>query len=195
MMLLGSMATLNGQAQETLPAKQPSKASHTLSANASPGWITTKVFTPQGKYSWRFGMGGELNYRCLFHSGYGFGLEYAYNQTGYPVAGSVNENLKINYAGASFVYGGTISSGWIAAVSLGMGYANYAESGESHSGFGTKTSLSIERQLNKVLGIGLELGHHVLTFSKQESNDYYDADEYTNGFKRLSVSIGFRIHI
>ena len=168
---------------------------HALLANVSPGWITTKVFTPEGNYTWRTGIGYDVGYRCLFKSGYGFGLDYTHSQTNYPSRYyGAHYSLSLNYFGPAFVYGGNIGKQWIATIETGMGYAHYSDGDESKGGFGTKLSIGVEYQLNSTLGIGIGMRHEVATFSKQE-NSYYDSDEYTNGFKRFSINAGLRIYL
>lgn len=196
--LLCSLLWLTVQAQEPAEIESTPKTkntNHALSANVSPGWITTEVFTPEGKHSWRTGIGYELGYRCLFKSGYGFGIDYAHSHTSYPSYHyDGHYSLDINYVGPAIVYGGNIGKQWIATVEAGMGYAHYNNGDESKSGFGTKWGVGVEYQLNKGIGIGIGIRHHVATFSKQE-NSYYDSDKYTNGFKRLSINAGLRIYL
>lgn len=171
--------------------QKSTKASHTLSASVAPGWITSKVATPYDEYSWRLGMGYELGYRCLFHNGYGFGLNYAHSSTHYPGG----YQLGLNYAGASFVYGGHISSQWIATFEIGLGYANYTDGGTKvKDGLGSKYGIGIEYQLSNILGIGIGLTHYVQTFSK-DNNGYYDSDKYVNGFKRFGLNAGIKIYL
>ena len=192
------LSWLMAEAQEPAAIEsqqKPKSTYHALSANVSPGWITTKVFTPEGTHSWRTGIGYELAYRCLFKSGYGFGLDYTHSHTSYPSNYyGAHYNLDLNYVGPSFIYGGNIGKQWIATVEAGLGYANYNDGDESKGGSGTKWGMGVEYQLNSVLGFGIGLRHYVATFSKQE-NPYYDSDKYTNGFKRFTINAGLRIYL
>ena len=174
---------------ETL--KEEKTVEHTIIANYMPGWITSKVYTPYDDYSWQGGHGYEVGYRCLFSSGFGFGLNYSHSQTNF----TYGYELGLNYAGASFIYGGHIARQWIFTTEIGLGYANYTEAGRKmKDGFGTKYAVGVEYMLGSAMGIGIGLSNQTSTFSKEKNNRYYDSDKYVNGFNRFSVNVGFRLY-
>ena len=165
---------------------------HTLMANYSPGWITSKVITPYDEYSWQGGHGFEMGYRCLFSSGFGFGLNYAHSHTDFPHG----YDLGLNYAGASLIYGGRVAQQWILFTEIGLGYANYTDAGRKmQDGLGTKYGVGLEYVLGTAMGVGLNLSYQASTFSKDKNNGYYDSDKYRNGFNRLSINVGFRLYL
>lgn len=207
LLMLGAMAWQGALAQDTateqtqaeplpgfdMPREEKEKsADYAIIANISPGWITSKVFTPSDTYTWQSGLGFEVGCRCLFHSGYGFGISYAHSSTDYPGG----YNLGLNYAGASFVYGGHFAQHWIATVEAGIGFAIYSDAGvNTQSGFGSKYAIGIERLIGRSFGLGINIASHMHTFSKDEDNGYYDSDKYINGFQRLSINIGMRLYL
>jgi hypothetical protein len=165
---------------------------HTIIANYMPGWITSKVFTPHHDYSWQGGHGYEVGYRCLFSSGYGFGLNYSHSQTNF----TYGYELGLNYAGVSFIYGGHVAQQWILTTEIGLGYANYTDAGRKmKDGVGNKYCVGVEYMLGRAMGIGIGVSNHRCTFSKDKDIDYYDSDKYVNGFNRLSVNVGFRLYL
>ena len=196
-LLIGCMTWMGVQAQEPVTSEdiqQERTMKHTLILNASPGWITSKVFTPHIAYSWRFGMGYNLGYRYLPYYGFGFGIDYDYCQTSYPIDYWYDDTINLHHIEASLIYGGHIGKTWIATVEAGIGYAIYSEEGESHGGFGWKSALGIEYLQNRSVGIGLDIQNHKATFSGQK--DFYGNDsEYVNGFSRFSINIGIRYHL
>ena len=175
------------------PTKAVKSTEQAFSINFSPGWITSKVSTPQEECSWQLGMGYEVKYRCLFRRGYGFGLSYAHNSTSY----SGGYDLGQNFILGSFVYGGQIGKQWYATVETGLGYANYTDGGEKvNDGLGSKYGLGIEYQLGSIFGIGLDVAYHTAIFSKDDNfNYYYNDSNRANGFHRLSINIGLRLYL
>jgi len=166
---------------------------HTLIANYSPGWITSKVVTDDNdEYSWQSGTGYELDYRFLSDSGYGFSLNYASNKTDYP-AWMGYYRLDLRYYGASFVYGGSLSDHWIATVEAGLGYTTYEGKKKTEGGFGTRWGLSLEYRLTQTFGLGVNIVHIVHTFPDEDKNKRND--DTLNGFKRLAMNLGLRIYL
>lgn len=181
-----SMAQEPASQQHTL---QRSQDLHALIINASPGWITSKIYTNQGEYSWLSGMGFELSYRYLTSNGYGFSIEYAHNETTFTSV--PYESLKLNYVGASFNYGGHISEKWIGNVGIGLGYAYYSNGSYNEYGLGIKTSVGLEWRFTKHVGVGVELDNTAVFLPKQDNLP----KDYTSGIRRLSINAGLRIYI
>lgn len=181
-----SMAQEPASQQHTL---QRSQNLHTFIVDASPGWITSKIYTNQGEYSWLSGMGFELSYRYLTSNGYGFSIEYAHNETALPP--TPYASLKLNYVGASFNYGGHISEKWIGNVGIGLGYAYYSNESYNEYGLGIKTSVGLEWRFTKHVGVGVELDNTAVFLPKQDNLP----KDYTSGIRRLSINAGLRIYI
>ena len=204
--LLSALTWQTAQAQDIFPdsievgdnplgfetLQKEKNVEHTIFANYMPGWITSKVYTPHGNHSWQGGQGYEVGYRCLFHGGYGFRLSYSHSETTFPYG----YELGLNFAGASFIYGGHFAPQWIFTSEIGLGYANYTDAGSKmKDGFGTRYALGMEYMLGSAIGIGLGLSYQASTFSKDKNNGYYDSDKYVNGFNRLSVNVGLRLYL
>ena len=48
------------------PQTQEKKTDHVFSVNAGPAWVTSKVYTPRGRFSWRTGLELVADYNCIF---------------------------------------------------------------------------------------------------------------------------------
>ena len=79
------------------------RAQNVLAFSFNPGVITSKVDTGYGVKSWVGGLGFAADYRCVFRSGFGFGLSYSHNQTNYDTGYRSSIPLKLDYVGPSFV--------------------------------------------------------------------------------------------
>lgn len=166
------------------------KADHALFVKASPGVITSKVYYNSQDYeSFRGGMGIETGYRCVLKKGYGFGLTYAHNKTEYKYG----EKLDLNYIGPSFIYGSKIRERLQGSGEVGIGHANYKLNNEKQNGVGIKASADIEYLLSSWLGVNAEMGWLMTIFSEKYHG--YKIDEPINGFYRVSVNVGIRLHL
>ena len=94
-------ATLNTDAGKT------KSATHTLSLDMGPAWVTSKVYTSEGTYKWRTGLELGVEYSCVFKKGYGFGFSVLHNTTKYPDVKATQI-----FVGPSFVYAGNFSRKW-----------------------------------------------------------------------------------
>ena len=73
LLLTGLLAVaLSVQAQENSEdvsyseTKSSKTAFHTLTFDVGPAWITSKMYTPSGKYTWRTGLELGAEYSCVF---------------------------------------------------------------------------------------------------------------------------------
>lgn len=196
LLLTGLLAVaLSVQAQENSgdvsysETKSSNTAFHTLTFDVGPAWITSKMYTPSGKYTWRTGLELGAEYSCVFSKGYGFGITYLRNHTNYPDA-----NVDLNYIGPSFVYAGNFSEKWRAMAEIGLGYGNINDGSGWQSGFGTKYTAGVEYMLSDKLGVCAKLRNMAVYFGKQDS-DYPGDDDDLNGISRLALQLGLCIHL
>ncbi len=205
LLLLASIIWQGAQAQETSTAiegidpndpfemqkpQSDNRAISSLTANFSPGWITSEVETPHyGSHSWQPGSGFELAYRYIGNHGYGFALTYSNNSTEYDGA----YQLGLTGITGSVVYGGRIARQWIASVEVGIGYTYYTDGGhKSQDGLATRYAFSFEYQLAKHFGIGIGMSNQLSRFP---DNNYSMAKDKINGFSRLALNAGLHIYL
>ena len=178
----------------TKKSSSAKKPTHTLSVNAGPAWITSKVYVPTsyGKYekkSWQTGLELGAEYNCVFSSGYGFGINYSHNHTSY----GKGIDMDLNYIGPSFVMAGKFTPKWRGKLDVGFGYGNMSTGDESEGGLAFKASTGVEYLVSKNIGIGAELMTISTWFGKQD--DGYPGDDYdTNGIARIGLNVGMRIY-
>lgn len=205
LLLLASIIWQGAQAQETSTAvegidpndpfemqkpQSDNRAISSLTANFSPGWITSEVETPHyGSHSWQPGSGFELAYRYIGNHGYGFALTYSNNSTEYDGT----YQLGLTGITGSVVYGGRIARQWIASVEVGIGYTYYTDGGhKSQDGLATRYAFSFEYQLAKHFGIGIGMSNQLSRFP---DNNYSMAKDKINGFSRLALNAGLHIYL
>lgn len=179
-----------GHVQDSLNAKGQSPASHTFSIRYGAGLISSKVYDVASgrEYSSRFGQEAQLEYQCVFSSGYGFGAIGAYNSTGYP-----SSTLRQLYFAPEFVMGSPRGGCWQWSWGIGAGAARYSEEDGSKWGIGFHTRLGVEYLFGKHVGIGLDLSALNGRFSDDKNNDYYK--DRANGIARYALTIGLRFHL
>ena len=200
LLLVAAPSKTLAQTPDTLdiikPQKVRSDVINAFTANASIGWIASRVTTPVGSYTWRGGAGYELSYRRIGASGYGVDFAYAHSQTNFPTySPSVDYKLKFDQFIASILYGGRVGRASIAAVGIGVGYALYNDDDERVGAFTYRTMLDLEYLLSSHLGIGLGADYTMLISSKQNVPGYSKKENEVNGFKRLTLKAGIRIHL
>ena len=171
------------------------KVIHSLIANYKTGWITSDIYTPDGKKSGLNGTGFELGYRALYSSGMGIGFYYDHSETDYPISRSKKENLKLNYGGLSLFYGGPVGRQWIATIETGVGYGHYNDGYISDGGLGLKEGLGVEYQLSPYIGIGIGVDYTLMIFGNQKEYISIPKNYNVTGFKRLSLHAGLRIYL
>ena len=194
MMLFFALAVSSVSAwAQTGKVNSAKKATHTLSLNAGPAWITSKVYVPSGysykEKSWKTGLEMTAEYNCVFSSGFGFGITYARNHTSYGNGYDMN----LNYIGPSFVMAGNLTPKWRGKLDVGIGYANMETDGETEGGLGVKSAAGMEYLLSKNIGIGAEL-MSVSTWFGEREGDYPGDDDDLNGITRIGVTVGMRIY-
>jgi hypothetical protein len=172
------------------PQTQEKKTDHVFSVNAGPAWVTSKVYTPRGRFSWRTGLELVADYNCIFSNGLGFGLTVAHNSTSYPD----NITMKQLYAGASFVYSGKWGDKWRAKVDAGLGYANCKDDMSTEGGLGLKAAYGIEYKVSRQVGLGLEI-LSVTSYLGSQTNYYTGEKNERNGVSRLGLTLGLRFYL
>lgn len=160
---------------------------HTISFDVGPAWITSKMYTPSGTYSWRGGFELGVEYSCVFSRGYGFGISYLQNSTSYPEG-----KARVNFMGPSFVYAGFLSRKWRGIAEIGMGYSSFYNGYSTESGFGVKYSTGMEYMLSDNIGISAKL-RSLTVYIGGKNEDYGDSDE-RNGVARLAFQLGVNFH-
>lgn len=180
------MLGLDGSQQ----VKSDRQIQNVLALSFNPGFITSKVDTGSGETSWQGGLGFAADYRCVFRSGYGFGLSYSHSQTNYEER-YFSIPVKLDYVGPSFVMAGPIGGLWNARLSCGLGYAHYSNNYESDNGMGYQFVGGVEYHPSKVFAIGIDLTEELYVFPKNEKHSKYE----TNGFSRLGINAGLRIYL
>lgn len=166
-------------------------AQNVLAISFNPGFITSKVDTGYGEKSWVGGTGFTADYRCVFRSGYGFGLAYSHSQTNYDTGWNGSTSVKLDYFGPSFVMASPIGEHWSARLSWGIGYALYSDGYDSQGGFGYQFMGGVEYRLGRVMALGVDLTETVHTFSRNESTP----KDKVNGFSRLGLNMGLRLYM
>jgi hypothetical protein len=179
----------------------PKKGIHSLAVEVGPAWITSKMYTPSGKYTWRTGMelGGEYTYSSP--KGWGIGFAYMHNKTSYPDA-----DIKLDYIGPSLIYGGEFSARWRAKVSLGLGYASINDGDDvtdifsgvkyhsTQEGLGTRFTAGIEYVITEHFGIGATLQNITLYLGKRHYY-YPGSKDDINGVDRWSLNLGLHLYL
>lgn len=198
-------------------AQTGEQTSNVIKLNGGLDFVTSKMYLPDNLYygsqvvahSWRPGVSVSADYEHLWKSGWGFGVNFIYNDThysakGHPVNQQANEYKKISmsltstYIGASAVYGGRLNEHWIAECSLGMGYGKLGGRLADNGGFGMMTKGGIEYLINSHFGVGVELNSLVI-FTKDEELEefkkYYPSESDTSsGVSRVGMAVGLRFH-
>ena len=168
---------------------KPKTSTQTLSFDVGPAWITSRMYTPGGDYTWTNGIEIGLDYSCVFSKGYGFGFSILHNSTSYPKA-----KVKLEYAGPSFVYAGFLSSRWRGMAEIGMGLSLYHDQGFSNeTGLGLKYSTSLEYLLTKDIGINMKLQSVTVYFGGKQKH-YGGDDDEVNGVARVAFQLGACFH-
>lgn len=189
------MTTQAQQAEQMLGMKSQQQtkdwSQNVLAFSFNPGFITSKVDTGYDEKSWVGGMGFAADYRCVFRSGYGFGLAWSHSQTNYDLAGGYSTPVKLDYIGPSFVMASPMGQRWHCRLSWGLGYAHYSDGYESDNGFGYQFMGGVEYRLGKSIALGVDLTETIHTFSKQETNKKNEI----NGFSRLGMNMGLRVYL
>ena len=175
---------------EEQPKEETKRTEHSLTLGVGPAWITSKIYTPKGKYTMQTGMEVMAEYDCVFSKGYGFGLTFAHNQTAYPG----DAKLYQFFVGPSFVYAGYFGKRWWAKVDLGLGYAVCDDTYEKQNGLGTKTGISFNYLVSPKIAIGAHLRAISATFGEQ-SADYPGSKDDVNGIARFGLTFGVRFQL
>ena len=182
----------NGVSPADKEAQQ--KPVHTIAVDFTPGFITSEVFIDRTKKRWELGMGYGVGYRCLFPSGYGFGMYYAHSNTDYAeVHGSYAPDLalKLDYVGPQFVMGSYDKNGAGLYLAMGLGYAHYKLYDKEASGVGLQFMVGADMRLADHLTFGIGLNSIPHMFSSDEDTP----KDRTNGFARLGLNIGLRYNL
>lgn len=201
LMIGGVCATASGQEyqefqRELVKTDNQRKVDVSLGFGVNGGWMTSRVYTPVGEYSWKGGLGytGELN--CMFASGFGIGVDYQHSETSYPIGyGNMESELKLDYVMPYLIYGGSVGGNWLLKAMFGIGYGHYSDAGDGQGGFGLKTAASVEYLLNRHLGVALELESRSSYYSEPEGFSSYKKNNETYGYSRLSVNLGLKVHV
>ena len=167
-----------------------------LGLGVNGGWVTSKVYTPIGEYSWKGSQGytGELN--CVFANGFGIGVDYQHSEASYPIGyGNTESELKLDYVLPYLIYGGSVGGNWLLKAMFGIGYGHYSDAGEGQGGFAMKTAATVEYLLNKHLGLALEVESRSSYYSEPEGFSNYKKNNESFGYSRLSFNLGLMVHI
>ena len=183
--------TANGQMLQDIKgqkilADNQKKVDISLGFGVNAGFVTSKVYTPLGSYSWEGGMGyvGELN--CVFAGGYGFGADYEHSETSYPVSHGLDNSLKLDFVMPHFLYSAAMNDKWLFRAKVGLGYAHYNDGDKAQTGFGFKSGLGVEHKLEQ----------RTAYFSEPEDFSYYkkrDSEKF--GYSRLAVNLELVYHL
>lgn len=187
---------LNDVKGQNVDADGTKKVDVSLGMGVNAGWMTSRVYTPVGDYTWKGGAGyfGELN--CVFAKGLGFGVDYEHSETGYPVGYGNDSKLKLDFLLPYFLYSGQVDDKWLLRAMVGIGYSHYQDADRGQGGFGLKTAMAVEYLLNRHLGLALELERRTSSFSEPEEFSSYK--KYKNesfGYSRLAVNLGLMVHL
>lgn len=198
--MVGMCLTANGQMLQDIQGKpveteKQKRVDVSLGAGVNGGWMVSRVYTPMGDYSWKGGTGyfGELN--CVFAKGFGFGADYEHSETSYPVSFRVDSKLKLDFVLPYFLYSTPAGADWLFRAMIGIGYAHYRDDDKGQGGFGVKSAVGIEYQVNKHMGLALEIERRSATFSEPEEFTLYKNRNESFGYSRLAASLGLMIHL
>ena len=167
------------------------RTQNVLAFSFNPGFITSKVDTGYGLKSWVGGLGFAAYYRCVFRSGFGFGLSYSHNQTNYDTGYRSSIPLKLDYVGPSFVMAGPVGGRWNARLSWGLGYAHYSDSYVKDDGIGYQCMGGMEYLFGSAMAFGIDITETLYSFPSPDT-DYRNE---RNNFARLGVNVGLRIYL
>ena len=187
--------TLSAQAQEdndgrNTQAAKPKSTTETISFDVGPAWITSKMYTPSGEYTWKRGLEVGFEFSRVYSKGYGFGFSVLHNSTSYPEG-----KVRLSYVGPSFVYAGFLSNKWRGMAEIGLGYSIFHDEGSGNeSGLGIKYSTGLEYMLSKDIGISVKLRSVTVYFGGKQK-DFGGDDDETNGVARLALQIGACFHL
>ncbi len=174
--------------QEAVKQRAKYKApAHTLDVSVGCGWITSKLYDPQGnEITEKSGLEWKVSYDRVFDQGFGFGLLYS----GFK-AKFAEIDTKITYLAPAFVGRGKFSENWIFKYALGAGLFIYDEGGfsEKVSRVGCHYELGLEYMVTEEIGIGISSSSIFASMPKQEGLK----EEYT-GIGRLNLLGGVRIY-
>ena len=184
---LSAQAQVDDATQNTYAEKSKSGI-QTLSFDLGPAWVTSKMYTSRGTYTWRKGFEIGTDYSCVYSRGYGFGFSFLYNTTNYP-----DGKAKQLFVGPSFVYAGNFSRKWRGMAEIGLGVGYFSADFTSEMGLGVKYSTGVEYMLSDKFGINVKLRSITVYFGGKENFDSGDDDE-VNGVARLAFQLGACFH-
>ena len=192
--------TANGQMLQDIKgqkilADNQKKVDISLGFGLNAGFVTSKVYTPAGDYSWEGGMGYDGEVNCVFASGYGFGVDYEHSETSYPVGRGLDYSLKLDFVMPHFLYSAAMNEEWLLRAKVGLGYAHYNDGDKAQTGFGFKTGLGVEHMFSRHLGVALQLEQRTAFFSEPDGFSYYKKNNEKYGYSRLSVNLELIYHL
>ena len=182
--------TLSAQAQEdndgrNTQAAKPKSTTETISFDVGPAWITSKMYTPSGEYTWKRGLEVGFEFSRVYSKGYGFGISILHNSTSYPEG-----KVRLSYVGPSFVYAGFLSDKWRGMAEIGLGFSIFHDEGSGNeSGLGIKYSTGLEYMLSKDFGISAKLRSVTVYFGGKQK-DFGGDDDEINGVARVALLLG-----
>lgn len=200
----GACIAANGQMLQDIKGEQTGMSGSkkgpdvSLGIGVDGGWMTSKVYTPAGDYTWKGGVGFVAKMNCVFSSGMGFGMDYEHSQTSYPVGPftSTTSGLNLDYYMPYFLYSTSAGGNWLFCASVGLGVAHYKKEGVSQTGLGFKTALGVEYMVHKNVGIALDVERRIATFSEPDDFNYYKKNKNESyGFSRLAIGLGLLLHL
>lgn len=192
--------TANGQMLQDIKgqkilADNQKKVDISLGFGVNAGFVTSKVYTPAGDYSWEGGMGYDGEVNCVFASGYGFGVDYEHSETSYPVGRGLDYSLKLDFVMPHFLYSAAMNEEWLLRAKVGLGYAHYNDGEKAQTGFGFKTGLGVEHMFSRHLGVALQLEQRTAFFSEPDGFSYYKKNNEKFGYSRLAVNLELVYHL
>lgn len=192
--------SVNGQMLQDIEGQKvqtdnQKKVDISLGFGLNAGFVTSKVYTPAGDYSWEGGMGYDGEVNCVFASGYGFGVDYEHSETSYPVGRGLDYSLKLDFVMPHFMYSAAMNEEWLLRAKVGLGYAHYNDGEKAQTGFGFKTGLGVEHMFSRHLGVALQLEQRTAFFSEPDSFSYYKKNNEKYGYSRLSVNLELIYHL
>ena len=173
-------------------------------------FITSKMYLPEKMYqrsrmkyySWQPGVSALVEYKHFWQSGFGFGLNFVYNDTRYYQEGHDNEQVSLAlrsvYVGPCFAYSRCFKNRWRFDGSVGMGYGYLAGDLADDNGFGIMEKTGMEYMITRHLGVCVELYEMVFLLKDDMMDDfrkqYPSESNVINGVFHLGFTAGLSFY-
>lgn len=159
----------------------------TFEASIGYGWITSKLYDPDGKsLGSKGGLEWKLSYEYTWSSGWGIGLQYSGFKTSFP-----GGDMMLSYIAPEWVARYRWNK-WIMKAGLGVGVFLYHEPFYNSTGVGAHVTIGMEYMIDTHWGIGVTA--NTVNGSLPDRSEVKLKDNERSGITRINVLGGIRYY-